>query len=67
MLLVVWPVAVRGDGTVHKTSMTVGEAAIKLNDGTLGKGSDLAKRIAAMGLDHFEVETIANELKHSKE
>ena len=67
MRLVVWLVVVRGDNAMHKTSMTASEAAIKINDGSLGKGSDLAKRIAAMGLDHSEVEAIANALKHNKE
>ena len=45
------------------SSKSVSEAAAKLNDGLLGKGSDLTKRIAAIGLDHYEVEVIAKETK----
>lgn len=63
MRLVVWLAVARGDIVMYETSMTVSEAAAKLNDGLLGKGSDLTKRIAAMGLDHYEVEVIAKETK----
>ena len=67
MRLVVWLAVARGDIVTYETSMTVSEAAAKLNDGLLGKGSDLTKRIAAMGLDHYEVEVMAKETECKNE